>query len=272
MVSAEQLNAELTDRLAQGQELLDQPINDEASLEAGRDAYQTWLEYNEALLRRSFDSPKLATDYAWSPGIGVGSDVPLATRRRFLTQDISENMRRLGSLKDRLGLLHIHPDATTPAAPPPDSSVVGEDVFIVHGHDGEAKVTVARFLEKLVGRQPIILHEQADRGRTIIEKFEHHAAQAACAIVLLTADDTGGPKGGGQQPRARQNVVLELGFFLGKLGRDRVVILYELGVELPGDLQGVLYTALDGPGAWRNAVARELEAAGLQIDPRALLS
>lgn len=272
MVPAEQLRAELTDRLARGQELLDQPVNDEASLDARQDAYQSWSEYNEALLRRSFDSPKPATDYAFWVSIGVGGNTPLVTRWRFLTEDISEKMRRMGSLKDQLGLFRIHPDATTPAAPPPDPSVVGDDIFIVHGHDDEAKVAAARFLEKLLGRQPIILHEQADRGRTIIEKFEDHAAQAACAIILLTADDVGGPQAGGQRPRARQNVVLELGFFLGKLGRDRVVILYEPDVELPGDLQGVLYTALDGSGAWRNAVARELEAAGLQIDPRALLS
>jgi predicted nucleotide-binding protein len=148
---------------------------------------------------------------------------------------------------------------------------LGEDVFIVHGHDDQTKVTVARFLAQLVGREPVILHEQADLGRTIIEKFEHHAASAACAIVLLTDDDEGGPKNGVSQPRARQNVVLELGFFLGKLGRGRVVILHGTDVELPSDLHGVLYVPLDGAGAWRNAVARELEAAGLEIDLKALL-
>ena len=110
MVSAEQLKAELTDRLALGQELLDQPINDEASLEARRNAYQTWSEYNEALLQRSFDSPKPANDYAWSVGIGVGRDTPFATRCRFLTEDISEKMRHINSLKGRLDLFRIHPD------------------------------------------------------------------------------------------------------------------------------------------------------------------
>lgn len=141
----------------------------------------------------------------------------------------------------------------------------------MHGHDGEAKVTVARFLLKLLAREPIILHEQADRGRTIIEKFEAHAGQVGSAIVLLAGDDEGGAVGKPQQRRARQNVVLELGFFLAKLGRERVVILHEQDVELPSDIHGVLYVPLDSQGAWRNAVARELQAAGLEVDLTALL-
>ncbi|WCH93946.1 nucleotide-binding protein [Streptomyces moderatus] len=181
-------------------------------------------------------------------------------------------MRRLRSLQDRLGLYKIHPDAGSQESPPVDPSSAGSDVFIVHGHNGETKETVARFLGKLLDQQPVILHEQADRGRTTIEKFEDHSAQASCAVVLLTADDAGGPQNGTHQPRARQNVVLELGFFLGRLGRDRVVILYEPGVELPSDLQGVLYIELDKAKAWRMSVARELREIGLQIDPQALLS
>jgi predicted nucleotide-binding protein len=175
----------------------------------------------------------------------------------------------LRSLQERLPLFSRHPDATlTPSAP---KASLGTDVFIVHGHDSEAKVKVARFLSKLLAREPIILHEQADRGRTIIEKFESHAEQVGSAIVLLTGDDEGGAVGEPQQRRARQNVVLELGFFLAKLGRERVVILYEQDVELPSDIHGVLYVPLDSQGAWRNAVARELQAAGLDVDLTALL-
>jgi predicted nucleotide-binding protein len=168
-------------------------------------------------------------------------------------------------------LFRTHPDATAPM-PHRNSSAPGGDIFVVHGHDGEAKVTVARFLSSLLARDPVILHEQPDRGRTIIEKFEQHAAQAECAVVLLTGDDDGGPVGGPQQRRARQNVVFELGFFVGTLGRDRVIILYEPEVELPSDLNGVLYIPFDDHGAWRNAVARELRAAGLKVNLAALLS
>ena len=102
-------------------------------------------------------------------------------------------------------------------------------VFIVHGHDNEAKERVARFLEKL-GLEPIILHEKASSGRTIIEKFETYSGDIAFAVVLLTPDDVGcaALSRENQKPRARQNVILELGYFLGRLGRVRICALYNL--------------------------------------------
>jgi predicted nucleotide-binding protein len=95
----------------------------------------------------------------------------------------------------------------------------------------------------------VIPHEQADSGRTIIEKFEEHASDAGFAIVLPTADDLGKAKDATRlNPRARQNVVLEFGYFMAKLGRGRVVALHEAGVELPSDATGVLYKSLAGTG------------------------
>jgi predicted nucleotide-binding protein len=275
MVSAEQLRSEIDERLARGRELLDASTGgSEADLKERWQDYYTWTEYNEALLRRSFDLAEPAEEYATrAPFIGSigGPPDPLHVRWEDLRNNISGKMRRLKSLQERIELFRVHPDATSPASPPRDPAVLGSDVFVVHGHDGETKITVARFLSKLVGREPVILHEQPDRGCTIIEKFEQHAARAGCAVVLLTGDDNGGTIGGPQKPRARQNVILELGFFVGTLGRDRVVILYEPEVELPSDLNGILYIPLDEYGAWRNAVARELQAAGLKVNLTALL-
>jgi predicted nucleotide-binding protein len=109
------------------------------------------------------------------------------------------------------------------------------------------------------------LHEQPDSGRTIIEKFEDHASEAGFAVVLLTADDVGRARDETTlNPRARQNVVLELGFFIGRLGRGRVVALHEAGVELPSDLSGVLYKPL--AGNWHTALAGELRAAKIEVD------
>ena len=142
--------------------------------------------------------------------------------------------------------------------------VSNRKVFVVHGHDTGAREAVARFLER-AGFEPIILHEQPNQGRTIIEKFEEHAA-VNFAVVLLTPDDIGGPQGGSMQPRARQNVVLELGFFIGKLGRGRVCALRTGDLELPTDILGVVWTSLDNAGAWRVSLAKELEAAGYKID------
>ena len=137
-------------------------------------------------------------------------------------------------------------------------------VFVVHGHDNQAKSEVARVLQKLK-LEPIILHEQANQGKTIIEKFEAHS-DVGFAVVLLTPDDLGGTTENDLKKRARQNVVLELGYFIGKLGRGRVCPLYKSEVELPSDLSGVVYVPMDGHDAWQMKLAKELKAAGFTVD------
>jgi len=137
-------------------------------------------------------------------------------------------------------------------------------VFIVHGHDEGAREAVARFLER-IGFEAIILHEQANQGRTVIEKVVAHG-DVGFAVVLLTPDDEGCKRGEAAKPRARQNVVLELGYFVGRLGRERVCALKRGDVELPSDFGGVVYESFDEGGAWRQALGRELQAAGFAID------
>jgi predicted nucleotide-binding protein len=140
-------------------------------------------------------------------------------------------------------------------------------VFIVHGHANGPKFEVARYLEVATNAQAVILHEQAKRGQVIIETLESFAASAAFAIVLLTKDDQGSVAGSTElSGRARQNVVFELGFFIGALGRSRVAVLYEEDVELPSDMNGILYTTLDPHGAWKLGLGRELRAAGFAVD------
>ncbi len=144
-------------------------------------------------------------------------------------------------------------------------------VFLVHGHDESAKEATARFLEKLK-LKAVILHEQASEGRTIIEKFEAHA-DVGFAVVLLTPDDVGATASAAEKlnGRARQNVILELGYFTGKLGRSRVCGLFKPGVEVPSDLHGVLFLELDQKGGWKTKLAQELLSAGMQIDLQGLL-
>jgi predicted nucleotide-binding protein len=138
-------------------------------------------------------------------------------------------------------------------------------VFIVHGHDVEARETVARFLGN-IGFDPIILHEQANRGRTVIEKVEANS-DVSFAVVLLTPDDFGKAKADDDlEPRARQNVLLELGYFIAKLGREHVCALRKGDVVIPSDFAGVVWTDMDIAGAWKSALGRELQAAGHQID------
>lgn len=93
--------------------------------------------------------------------------------------------------------------------------------------------------------------------------------------MLLTADDVGGPSSKSPpelQPRARQNVILELGYFSGKLTRRRVCALYKAGVEIPSDYQGVLYVEMDSAGAWKTKLAQELVEAGFSIKLESLLT
>ncbi|MBL8190465.1 MAG: nucleotide-binding protein [Acidobacteria bacterium] len=144
---------------------------------------------------------------------------------------------------------------------------ISNSVFIVHGHDEGAKQAVARFLERL-GLKPVILQEQLNRGMTVIEKFEDYAERAGFAVILITPDDDGYPKGREEQKRsrARQNVILELGYFAAKLGRERTVVLTKGDVELPSDVMGLIYESMDHNEGWKMRLARELKVAGFSID------
>ena len=156
---------------------------------------------------------------------------------------------------------YIQSKGTTQAVLTPTLS---RKVFIVHGHDDGARETVARFLER-IGLEAIILHEQANQGRTVIEKVVAHG-DVGFAVVLLTPDDEGCAKGGVQEPRARQNVLLELGYFIGRLGREKVCALKRGILEIPSDFAGVVWEEMDSNGGWKTALARELAAAGHNID------
>lgn len=144
-------------------------------------------------------------------------------------------------------------------------------VFVVHGHDESHKFQVVRLIERATSREAVILHEAPNNGATLLEKFERHAATAAFAVVILTADDLGtvanqADPTNALKPRGRQNVVFELGFFFGQLGRTRVAVLHESGIELPSDLHGLGYIELDSGGGWKQLLARELAAAGIEVD------
>lgn len=138
-------------------------------------------------------------------------------------------------------------------------------VFIVHGHNETVKQSVARTLVS-IGLTPIILAEQPDKGRTVIEKFEKEGNDVGFAVVLLTADDKGRKnKARTMQSRARQNVVFEMGYFMALLGRERVMLLLQPGVEEPSDLKGVVYTTLDKDGAWKYRLVKELKEQGYDV-------
>ncbi|MBS0372543.1 MAG: nucleotide-binding protein [Proteobacteria bacterium] len=160
-------------------------------------------------------------------------------------------------------------ESTIPATPPEKGSGgSGEKsnrIFVVHGHDDLLKTKTARFIEKL-GYEAIILHEQASRGMTIIEKIEEYT-DVGFAIVLYSPDDRGNTaakaENGELFPRARQNVIFEHGYLIAKLSRARVVPLVSGKVELPSDISGMVY--VDDTN-WQFEIAKEMRAAGYQVD------
>lgn len=192
----------------------------------------------------------------------VHGDLGIVHTRSFSVRQALPEPSRIADLQEK-----IQHDSSVPSFASPSPRSDSRKIFVVHGHDHGTKETVARFLGK-IDLEPVILHEQADQGRTVLEKFEAHAKDVGCAVVILTADDFAASKmePDKQEDRARQNVILELGYFVGKLGRDHTFALVEKGVALPSDIHGLIYIQLDDKESWRMSLVRELKAAGLEVD------
>ena len=222
--------------------------------------------FEEAATHRSYigggDWPEWKQDYANDVRNGISKLQGFKSTLRFATEPPSFIERFAGTVAlDSVG-----------AATPATAAVVERQqravIFLVHGRDEATRDKIHLFLNRAGRHDVVILGEQANRGRTLIEKFEGHAGDASYAVVLLTGDDIGGlkdddPKNPLVRPRARQNVVFELGFFFGALRREKVAVLYESDVELPTDIDGVAYISL--AGNWQKALVTELRAAGLDF-------
>ncbi|MCU7829148.1 MAG: nucleotide-binding protein [Candidatus Thiodiazotropha sp. (ex Myrtea sp. 'scaly one' KF741663)] len=151
-----------------------------------------------------------------------------------------------------------------PIIPTPVGVFNTSQVFIVHGHDDIAKLEISAFISS-IGLQPIILHQQASSGRTIIEKIEHYS-NVGFGVVLYTPCDIGSKSGElTGRYRARQNVVFEHGFLIGKLGRSRVSAVVKGNVETPNDISGVVYVSMDQEEQWKQQILVELRDAGYQV-------
>jgi predicted nucleotide-binding protein len=232
-----------------------------------RDDAQTWREKTRALLEHAFTSDEFAGEFSQLPSSHVHVNMSTIEKWQSERDDLAEYVRRLKSITHRLQFVEEPPISSTshPSATHV-SAEASKAVFLVHGHNNAVKETVARFLEKL-GLHVIILHEQPNKGETVIEKFEANS-DVGFAVVLLTPDDVGEIASASDKlnPRARQNVIFELGYFTGKLGRARVCTLYIEGVEIPSDFKGVLYVPYDASDGWRLKLAAELKTAGMKVN------
>jgi len=183
----------------------------------------------------------------------------------YLSQDLESEISKLESIRARLPIWATEPRSTT-------SGYTGQaspdaPIFIVHGMDTLRAESVAHTIATATGRKTIILRDEANLGQTLIEKFEKHAAEVSYAVIVLTPDDHGAlASGAGTRPRGRQNVIFEMGYFYGLIGRRNVSVLIRPGVEKPSDMDGIAYITFDDGRAWKTELLRELKHAGIDVE------
>ena len=253
----------IENRIADGKQLKEINIIDRPSLEKAEAKRRRWSQYNKEMLLRMFSDSSIADEYDHFRAVFYPINPSFELLVNDFEEDVDDFINRLESIKDRLELIPEHDriDLLNTNRQPSKNRV-----FVVHGHNESEKEIVARFLTKL-GLTPIILHEQPNAGKTIIEKLETYS-DVSFAVVLLTPDDRAIPKDEPekQELKARQNVIFELGFFFGKLGRNKVSVLYGKGVSIPSDYSGIVYIEMDVNNGWQLPLAREIKKTGLNVD------
>jgi predicted nucleotide-binding protein len=264
----------LRDSISRAADLRPEPTGSSADRSAFLAAFRTWDEFNKRLLERAFtpvswreSSPKTEYTSLQDLEFSITEELP-EDRVDALGRLLAEKVRKLESVLSSLDL-YESPMALHGIASDGDTAEARPDrLFLVHGRDKGALFEVQEFLERVTGIRPVVLSEQPSRGQTIIEKLGAHLAPGSFAVVLMTADDEGRLRGedGELKLRARQNVLFELGFAVGRLERQYVAVLHEDGVELPSDYYGVVYITFDSGGGWKLQLVGELRAAGIDAD------
>ena len=239
--------------------------------------YSRWNDRNKAIYRTSFEAPESIyyhdyESHIWNNFWGDDNIRDYKDQIKRLNNHMQGDIERSDLFKCNVAQ---SAELVKTKIIVKEQSALSNDIFIVHGHNEEMKQNVARVVS-LLGLKPIILHEQPNGGKTVIEKFERNAEDINFAIILLSADDLAasirdlnGVKEDELrqhlEKRARQNVVFEMGYFAGKLGRANVFFLLQDEVAKPGDLDGIVYTAYDTARAWRFELVKELKNAGYKV-------
>lgn len=269
IVSKDEFKRILTEQLTEGQKLFDSVILAAEQLEAFKSDYESWTNYVSEYLKHSFSNPNNEYRRGFD-NEGFTFMGRIGTYKNVVADYKDRIKRRIDNLKNLIRITDILKQSSNVVSHSGTNStpklIASHEVFIVHGHDEEAKTKAARFVEKL-GFKPIILHEQASSGKTIIEKIEEYT-NVGFGIVLYTPCDTGGKKESVPilKDRARQNVVFEHGYLIGKIGRKNVCALVKGDVETPNDISGVVYVHMDEASGWHLKLAKELRSSGYEVD------
>ncbi len=267
-VTREEAYQKIQAQIDAGQKLQDSQIGSERELKEIRDRASQWATYNETLLLALFDNSLLLNQYKeFCKPLRTTRPLTLRERIDWYKNDMRKRINSLKGILKQLELINELPIKSTYTTSPEQITEGNNEVFIVHGHDKAVKSEISSFVKQL-GFKPIILDEQPGSGQTIIEKFEEYAGNVCFAIVLLTPDDIGSLKDeqNNPNPRARQNVIFEMGYFLKGLGRGRVCLMCKEKVEVPSDLAGVEYISLDPNDNWKRKLVREMEAARIPVE------
>lgn len=263
-----------------GQEILDERYKADTaeSLVAAEDRIDRWNQTVHEFLLHSFTDDRKATEFKKTLAKNKTGIIQTGPRRSIQLSELKADSLRAKVSHLQAMLAQVQYFLVDEVEVEPGNTVeFSSEIFVVHGHDGEMKQALARFITNL-GFVPIVLEEQPDLSQTIIEKFEKHSKSPGYAVVLFSPDDEGRSKKQNQdgsvselKNRPRQNVILELGFFIGRLGRDRVCVVRRGDMEQPSDFSGVLYTPFDDEGGWKQKLARNMKSVGYQVNANALL-
>lgn len=271
VIVRESFKSKLIEQISQGRQQLSANIQTEEQLKQKEKEYGIWDDYNNEFLKNSFNNPDNEYKHGYkNSGLMIGvSDVMMGAsiydpnhRLKTLKQRIEAKTTSLESLLSKADLILSEVEtASIIERKKIKETIMEPTIFIIHGHDEEMKRSVQLFLNR-AKLKDIVLHEQPDKNRTIIEKLIEEGETASYVIALLSPDDT---QNDGTH-RARQNVILEIGYFIGKLGREKVRILRKGDTVIPSDLQGILYENYDKDGAWRIKLTKEMKSVGIPID------
>lgn len=246
----------LQKQIDKGKTILEGQIKNVPSLRTAEKLYNHWNSENYDILKKVFRFADIARDYStsiWSIGGILISDLKVPEKVEKLHGNIHFKISKLDSILHSIRLVSETKEASADRG----------KVFFIHGTDCHTSSLVLSFIRAL-GLQPIIMKELAHAGKTIITEIRKRA-EVKYAICLLTPDNLGGVSAHELHFRADQNVILELGIFVGRLGRENVSSLFVEGVELPEDFHAFEHIEIDRTNEWKEALLKELTQAGFEI-------